>query len=631
MIGPARRGRHLSLIALAAACLVALALPAARAQAASPAISVQGNQLLRNGVPWVPRGVQIVGLVAPDGALNGKYIPAHEHFSAAELQAAVADHADVVRFQVSQFGIDPSGPLYSPAYVQEVQNGIETARSLGLAVIVSVQAEGPAGEMNRCPLPDSGDQRAWATLAPMFASDPGVMFELYNEPAPPPTQTDWSRWLDGGEVMFPGGSCQAVGMQTLIDGIRTVAPQNVIIVPGLRGEQTLRGMPQVTDPANPSDPQLVYGIHYPSLVKNIGAWDRAFGAVTARAPVLVTEWDANSTTNCLVNAPLEAQLLLDYLASKQIGIVGFAFDLPGTIISDWSYAPTSYSAFACGAYGGGPGELLFSDFAAEAQAGDGSQPNPAPGWIVSAGAVNRLHALAPALTGHFFNTPRTFVSGASTQSLAATGLQTAIPTETFTNEVGLARALNTGRLRPGTEAVVYLDSHSRRTPRNQQHNPARFYRLAARAAHVHGLLFIAAPSPNLIRVIAPHTPPARETQEFLKLRIAAAAARNADAYEVQAQGIETSAGAFAAFVKSAAAQASRARPGIELLGGLSTRVPHAKVNANTLFDAYLKTQLLVSGYGFDAPGSAGATACRGCTAHGDPALGFLRKLKRLDG
>ncbi|HET8980051.1 MAG TPA: hypothetical protein VFN87_18005, partial [Solirubrobacteraceae bacterium] len=228
-------------------------------------------------------------------------------------------------------------------------------------------------------------------------------------------------------------------------------------------------------------------------------------------------------------------------------------------------------------------------------------------------------------------TPRTFVSGASTQSLAATGLQTAIPTETFTNEVGLARDVHAGRLRPGTEAVVYADSASRRTPRNQQRSPGRFYRLAARAAHVHGLLFIAAPSPSLVSVIAPHTPPARQTQEFLKLRIPAAAARNADAYEVEGQGIETSPDAFAAFVKSAVAQAARARPGIELLGGLSTRVPHADVNANTLFDAYLRTDLLVSGYGFDAPGAAGSTACRACTGHADPAVGFLRKLRRLDG
>ena len=93
----------------------------------------------------VPRGVQIVGLVAPDGALSGKYIAAHQNFSARELSQAVAQGADTVRFQVSQFGLDPNNTLYSPAYVQEIQNAVHLARSLGLMVIVSVQAEPPAG------------------------------------------------------------------------------------------------------------------------------------------------------------------------------------------------------------------------------------------------------------------------------------------------------------------------------------------------------------------------------------------------------------------------------------------------------------------------------------------------------
>ena len=66
--------------------------------------------------------------------------------------------------------------------MREVQNGVELARSLGLSVIVSVQAEGPAGLSSRCPLPDTGTERVWTELASMFEDDPGVMFELYNEP-----------------------------------------------------------------------------------------------------------------------------------------------------------------------------------------------------------------------------------------------------------------------------------------------------------------------------------------------------------------------------------------------------------------------------------------------------------------
>jgi hypothetical protein len=623
------------LIGLALVCVLGAVggAPSARAAVPNlPAISVQGSQLLRNGVPWVPRGVQIVGLVAPDGALSGKYIAAHAHFGAAELQAAVADHADVVRVQVSQFGLDPDGPLYSPGYVQEVQSGVETARSLGLAVIVSLQAEPPAGEPTRCPMPDGGAARAWDELAAMFAGDSGVMFELYNEPAVAPTAIDWGLWRNGGEVIFPGGTCEAVGMQTLVDEIRTVAPDNVVIVPGLAGEQSLAGMSPIADPSDPGDPQIAYGIHYPSLTRGSTTWDRAFGTTSARLPVIVTEWDANATTNCLPDAPARAQLLLDYLASKRIGIVGFAFDLPGTIVADWSYAPTSYTDFACGEATGGPGQVLFADYAAEAQAGDGTQADPAPGWLVSAADLTHLRSVAPAVTGHFFDTPRTFVTGASAATLSVLGLPTAMAAESFANATALVAAVDGGHLRPGTQAVVYAAAHARSTPVDQQRHLARYYKLAAQAAHGHGLLFIAAPAASLVSELAPHTPAARQDTEFLRLRIAAQAAAFADVYEAQTQTLQTAPAAYARFVAAASSQAARAHPGIELLGGLNAGSPGHRRTATTLLDAYLSTRLVVSGYGFADPADRATSACSVCAGRfRDPGPGFLRTLARLDG
>ena len=422
----------------------ALAVPAARAGAATSVITVTHDQLLRNGLPWVPRGVQIVGLVAPDGALSGKYVAAHQQFGYAELQAAVAAHADLVRFQVSQFGLDPEGPLYSAAYADEVANAVQAARGLGLAVILSLQAEPPAGEPTRCPLPDAGAERAWESLSAMFAGDGDVMFELYNEPGVSATPAGWIQWRVGGEIIYPGGACQAVGMQTLIDDIRARAPQNIIIVPSLNGEQSLAGRMPVVDPAHRSDPQLAYGIHYPSLTRGISFWDRTFGTASASIPVIVTEWDANSVTGCVPNAPATAQVLLDYLASKGIGVVGFAFDLPGTIVVDSTFTPTSYAGFACGVPGAGPGQILFGDFAAEAQAGDGTQPDPTPAWIVSASLLSRLQLVAHATAAHFFNTPRTFVTGASSSSLALLGMGSAVPTMSFADESKLAAAVTSG-------------------------------------------------------------------------------------------------------------------------------------------------------------------------------------------
>ncbi len=607
-------------IAATAAAVAAVAAPAPPATAATSVITVAHNQLLRNGLPWVPRGVQIVGLVAPENALSGKYAAAHQQYGFAELQAAVAAHADLIRFQVSQFGIDPEGPLYSPAYVDEVVNAVQTARGLGLAVIVSLQAEPPAGEPARCPLPDAGAERAWQSLSALFAGDGDVMFELYNEPGVSATPAGWIQWRVGGEIIYPSGSCQAVGMQTLISDVRARAPQNVIIVPGLNGEQSLAGRMRVIDPVHRADPQLAYGIHYPSLTRGSTFWDKAFGTASASIPVIVTEWDANSTTRCASNAPTVAQLLLDYLASKRIGVVGFAFDLPETIVVDAAFTPTGYAGFACGVPGGGPGQILFGNFAAQAQAGDGTQPDPAPAWLVSARVLSRLELLAHATAAHFFDTPRTFVTGATSSTLALAGMGSAVSTTSFADEASLAGAVTHGRLAPGTMAVVYAAGASRATPVAQQRNPAHYYALAAHIAHQHGLLFVAAPQLSLVTALAPGTPAGARDTKFLALGLARDTAHDADALVAPAQATPPDASAFASFVASACSQAARSHPGIELLAGLNPGPVRSKPSPNALFDAFLRTRLTVSGYGFGGPAAAATTA----------GLAFLRKLERLE-
>lgn len=587
---------------------------------AAPGVRVDGSSLLDNGVPWVPRGVQVVGLVAPPSALSGKYVAAGAHFGRSELAVAVADHADLIRFQVSEFGLDPQSSMYSPAYVTEVRDAVQQARALGLNVIVSLQAEPPAGEPVRCPLLDAGAGRAWSVLAPMFAGDDGVMFELYNEPGLNANAANWQTWLNGGTVSSGSQTCQAVGVQTLVDQIRGQDADNVIVIPGLAGEQTLAGMPTVVDPASPQEPQLAYGIHYPSLNRGVTTWDREFGARSAVVPVIVTEWNANSTTNCASSAPERAPLLLDYLAGKRIGIVGFALDLPGTLIADYSYAPTSYAGFACGIAGGGPGELLFGDFAGEAQ----SNPVPAPAWLLSAGVLKRLHAAAPVPATQAFDTPRTFVTGAASPTVNALGVPAAVPTRTFADERALAAAVRDGALPTGTEAVAYDAQESRATPRAQQLHPGLYYQRAAAAAHRAGLLLIAAPATNLVLARAPRTRPAARNQAFLRLRIAADAARHADVYTIQAQDSELDPDRYSGFVHAAAAQASAAHPGIELLAGLDTGSARAAPSVSMLRGAVLNTETAVTGYSLNVPPAS--VRCRACADPTQVASALLQAL-----
>jgi hypothetical protein len=409
-------------------------------------------------------------------------------------------------------------------------------------------------------------------------------------------------------------------MQTLINDIRAVAPNNVIIVPSLNGEQSLAGRLALVDPAHRGDPQLAYGIHYPSMTRGITFWDKTFGSASASIPVIVTEWDANSTTGCTPNVPAAAQSLLDYLASKRIGVVGFAFDLPGTIVVDSTFTPTSYAGFACGVPNGGPGQILFGDYAAEAQAGDGTQPDPSPAWVVSANLLSRLQLAARTTAAHFFNTPRTFVTGASSTSLGLLGMGSAIPTMSFADETKLSAALASGLVAPGTAAVVYAAGATAATPVAQQRNPAHYYALAARAAHTYGLLFIAAPQMSLVTTLAPETPAEDLDTEFLHLKLAGETAHDADAFEAPAPASQSDSTAFKSFVDSASRQAAGAHPGIELLAGLSAASGPVKARPTSLFDAFLGTRLTVSGYGFSGPPAAASTS----------GAAFLRRLERLD-
>lgn len=362
-----------------ATALVALGLlvtvPAAPAPAEAPggrgsgppalagtAVRVQGARLLRGGRPFVVHGLQIVGLVAPARALRHAYLLAHQRFGRGELEAARAFGANTVRFQISQGGLDPRSPLYSPGYAGEVKRAVALARHLGLAVILSLQAERPSGARARCALPTTATERDWRLLAPELAGDRGVLLELYNEPGGKATEARWSAWRSGGHVARSRKTvaCRAIGMQRLVDTIRSSGARNVIIVPGLRSEETLAGMPALSDPAH----QLAYGIHSPDLEAGPAAWARNFGARSARAPVIVTEWNASSTWwGCNAGLPREAAEFLSYLRARHIGIDAYAFDLPGTVRRGFGGRPTTYSHLVCGRPGAGPGQLLRRLFA----------------------------------------------------------------------------------------------------------------------------------------------------------------------------------------------------------------------------------------------------------------------------
>jgi hypothetical protein len=294
-----------------------------------------------------------VGLVAPTKNLSGAYIVANHRFGPEELDAIKAYGADLIRFQVSQGGLDLDSPIYRPEYLETLVRGVRMARSKGFIVILSMQSQKPSGLDDPRGLPNDSTARAWRRLAPLFTADDGIIFELFNEPSnardqPGSAEPTWAQWL--------------AAHQPLLDQVRQEGARNALIVDGLRYAQTLKDAPPLADPMS----NVIYAVHPYPLAKLSSShdWDEAFGRFAERHPVLITEWNAQPVRSCSDDLSAFATDLLAYARAHHIGVVGWAFDLPGTLLrSDGS--PTSYSGFSCSGVrvGVGAGAALHGYFA----------------------------------------------------------------------------------------------------------------------------------------------------------------------------------------------------------------------------------------------------------------------------
>jgi hypothetical protein len=176
----------------------------------------------------------------------------------------------------------------------------------------------------------------------------------------------------------------------------------------------------------------------------------------------------------------------------------------------------------------------------------------------------------------------------------------AIPFASFTSFRAIESALEREALPPGTKGVMYDNEKWGFTPEEEQKDPARYEKFAADLVHAHGLLFLTAPAADLVAVLAPESRNNRY-DTYLRLGIAAHAARYADVVDIQAQGAELNTGVYANFVRQAAAQAREANPKVLVLAGVSTNPSGQRVTADDILRAIAATRDSVDGYWLNIP------------------------------
>lgn len=202
--------------------MVAVTSQVVRAPTVDGPLRVVGNQILgANDAPVDLRGVDVIDLLDADtiGQLTQQTI-----------DQIWAWGATLVRVSVGEQLLMPGACQYDPSYASDLAQAVKWITSLGMVALIDLHESEPvgclgAGDQEMADSPGSID--FWSTVANMFASNPLVAFDLYNEPH----GISQSVWLDGGTAV-DYLDYQAAGMQQLYDAVRSTRAQNLVFVSG---------------------------------------------------------------------------------------------------------------------------------------------------------------------------------------------------------------------------------------------------------------------------------------------------------------------------------------------------------------------------------------------------------------
>jgi endoglucanase len=202
--------------------------------------------------------------------------------SAAEVQEMTgAWGANIIRLPFNQ-----QWALERPEYLEELDQFIDWAALCGAYTLLDLQwldsstvygtlTNGRANHI--APLPDERSKELWAMLAARHASQPAVLFDIYNEPHDPlpddVTAGQWPQRVTSAEWQSAA--------ERLIAIIRAACPDKLVFVSGVDWGYDLRGLAFEAS-------GVVLSTHvYPGKTL---AWSQAFGLRSASAPVFAGEW-----------------------------------------------------------------------------------------------------------------------------------------------------------------------------------------------------------------------------------------------------------------------------------------------------------------------------------------------------
>jgi endoglucanase len=215
----------------------------------NPPVRIAGGRLVaRAGRSVRLLGVDVTG--TESACIAGRQVTGAT-FNAAEANAIRSWHIDAVRVPLNEdcwLGINGvTAQLSSAAYRALIERWVTALHHAGIVTILDLHWAAPGGYVadRQWPMADADHSITfWSQVAATFASSPGVVFDLYNEPTlgdPVPSSGSWLCWLQGCDTtatlpiegVTTSVSYRTAGMQQLVDAVRGAGAHQPILVAGL--------------------------------------------------------------------------------------------------------------------------------------------------------------------------------------------------------------------------------------------------------------------------------------------------------------------------------------------------------------------------------------------------------------
>jgi len=350
------------------AVLIAAFLGTATLQAASDQLQTVGNKIVsaNSGCTIRLKGVCVPSL---DWSNLGDGPPGGG-ITATVAEAVTAWNANIVRIPLNQdrwFGCDGAS---TASYQGLVDNIVNFCNANNVYALLDLHWSGTASSAtNPCSgagwgsatgqqnMPDDNSVTFWSSVAARYANNPAVLFDLYNEPHDDP----WTVWRDGG---ISGSGFPTPGLQNLLNTVRGVGANNIIVAGGLDWAYNLTGITSAScgnSPCALTDTSSGFGIIYASHIypwKGSNPWTPADGnnsiAVAGQYPILIGEFGEGGTTSASATiagySPSPdtngtwTQSVLNWMDSLGYSGTAWCMHISASpiLISNWSFTPTSW-------------------------------------------------------------------------------------------------------------------------------------------------------------------------------------------------------------------------------------------------------------------------------------------------